>query len=794
MQARLHQEIVQHDSKALITVDELKLSINDLHSWGLSALQVAAREGQWQVCVKLLSLNASIDQVRETAADNAAVNPPNSYFANQSSKTPLYLAVEYGHTLLAQILLACGANKELALNIAHDSNDLQMQHRLAHLALDTDVAFGLAFYAMNKNNDGVLKKVLEQLDEGHANILAISALLEAALALPAEKAVEVLLERANGRALREDPSIYSAGYWASQYAEDFLKRVCLSTSDWVTTLSQLRATQRPVKSCFDAAPLAAKNAYIAKQQFAGVHIQQQPSLTLEQNAAYADLAHAKRLEVELYCETTEDFAAIAKAAWENKNLIILTSLQKHFNQGLHRAFIESDHKALAQFWFLSEEKYFHEVALDLEGESDLLLNATRFFGSQQSLLHELVGRSMDLKTRPEQVMVEFAARVAVDDDAMVSTLQICVQDRYSIASINLEAEESKEEEKSSYDSNPFFKLLEPPSDNKLSPFKINVSLSDPLTPHDLSIVSVCFNRFGVGINKDEHQASLEQSAARQRRRKNKVAPFKDLSSHLWVNYIVPSLNSKDLKSLASVSHYTHEYKLAAEPHFDARWIAHDERFIASSRREERLNRFLNEAESINRLLEAMQAGLDEKSFLDEREVCFPTTVMLISSGFTLLAIYGLIYYNAAIADDYTAINLTQSCAATNACNVYNECIELCESRDLHATAFALSLLGGIFSLTFLLSSFIMLMENCFAGQQRFDDMPLSDVCADALVELREVKSSQPDPLPILQANSPVGYVRQIATEVRSNRLRGAARIQAEIEIEKRDEVIERERV
>jgi hypothetical protein len=257
---------------------------------------------------------------------------------------------------------------------------------------------------------------------------------------------------------------------------------------------------------------------------------------------------------------------------------------------------------------------------------------------------------------------------------------------------------------------------------------------------------------------------------------------------------VPSLNSKDLKSLASVSHYTHEYKLAAEPHFDARWIAHDERFIASSRREERLNRFLNEAESINRLLEAMQAGLDEKSFLDEREVCFPTTVMLISSGFTLLAIYGLIYYNAAIADDYTAINLTQSCAATNACNVYNECIELCESRDLHATAFALSLLGGIFSLTFLLSSFIMLMENCFAGQQRFDDMPLSDVCADALVELREVKSSQPDPLPILQANSPVGYVRQIATEVRSNRLRGAARIQAEIEIEKRDEVIERERV
>ncbi|MDR3476650.1 MAG: ankyrin repeat domain-containing protein [Gammaproteobacteria bacterium] len=791
MQRRLHQEIIHHDPNALVTVCEPELSVHDFHHSGLSSLQLAAQEGMWQLVVKLLSLGASIDQVNADAA-----NPLNAYFACQSQKTPLYLAIEYGHTLLAQILLACGASQALAFETANTLNNLQMQYRLKQLELDMDIAFSLAFYATIKNDAAVVERILDLLDKDNGNISAVSALLEVALAFDAKSLALVLLQRVGERALRNDPAIYTAGYWASESCKDLLDKACRSDDDWLRTLRQLHVTDRSLKDCLSSAPANIKKEYLAKQKIE-MRVDQE-RLTPEQNAAYAELARGRRLEVELYCETPEEFAVLAEAAWENKNLIILTHLLLHFNLGLFKTFIQNNQSHLAQLWFFLEDKHFHEIALDLKNESELLTRATNFFASESSLLHSLVGQSIHLEKLPDQSFVEFAHKVASDEDALVSALQVSVQDRYPLAAVNIELEESKEEKAGL--ANPFFRFLEVSPTETKSQFKINVSLSDALTPHDLSIVSVCFNRFGVGINNDEAQKPQEEIRDNPRRKKNKIAPFKDLPSHLWTGYIIPSLDSKNLKALASVSHYMHEYKLITEPALGVQWEANNNLFRARNRRDERLMRLENEAEAINRLLESMQNDLDEKPYGEERDLVFPLKISGGSFLVLALMVYGFINSVIEFNEDRGKLDTLmtadgKSCSAHHACSnyYYTECNDLCDSQGLNELVMALCIIGGVLSLAWTIGASCVLWETCVEGQDRFDHLPLSDLSENTALELNEAKDSMPDPLPHINANTRIGSARNIATALKVQHQREAVQIKHAMAEERRQEDAERKR-
>src|SRR5690348_8954179 len=88
----LFNYISLHQSDKLIT--ELKnqvWSINDVNEYGERLLNLAIREGMIHAVIWLLYANATI-------YDN-----------------DLIIAIERGHPLIAQILLACGANKQNAI-------------------------------------------------------------------------------------------------------------------------------------------------------------------------------------------------------------------------------------------------------------------------------------------------------------------------------------------------------------------------------------------------------------------------------------------------------------------------------------------------------------------------------------------------------------------------------------------------------------------------------------------------------------------------------------------------------
>lgn len=111
----------------------------------LTRMQLAAQENDFQEIVQLAKSSVDMDAV------------------TQQRKTPLYLAVERGHTLTAQVLLALGAKKELAVELAHENKRSDLETKLEQLVLDMDVMRGLLFWAVNQNDYDILKKLIVNL-------------------------------------------------------------------------------------------------------------------------------------------------------------------------------------------------------------------------------------------------------------------------------------------------------------------------------------------------------------------------------------------------------------------------------------------------------------------------------------------------------------------------------------------------------------------------------------------------------------------------------------------------------
>lgn len=110
----LHQNITNGNVVAPTEVD--RLSINKFNKIGLTALQLAAREGQIAVVLRLINNGAEVDLVG--SSDSILTHTNDSRVQEQSQKTPFYLALENGHMLVAQILLVYGASKQQATLIA----------------------------------------------------------------------------------------------------------------------------------------------------------------------------------------------------------------------------------------------------------------------------------------------------------------------------------------------------------------------------------------------------------------------------------------------------------------------------------------------------------------------------------------------------------------------------------------------------------------------------------------------------------------------------------------------------
>ncbi len=117
-------------------------NVNEVNERNLSLLQIAARDGQLDAVLELLTKGALVDQTMIT-------NDSTDYINQNSHKSALYFAVERRHFLIAKILLVAGANIDKANDVATHFNDDQVKQNLQGLSIDDVLLANIVIWAID---------------------------------------------------------------------------------------------------------------------------------------------------------------------------------------------------------------------------------------------------------------------------------------------------------------------------------------------------------------------------------------------------------------------------------------------------------------------------------------------------------------------------------------------------------------------------------------------------------------------------------------------------------------------
>ena len=226
---------------------------NTVVKTGLSPLQLAARTGSIPEIVSILAEGAGVDEVNylgEFKSDNP--------FVEQQTKCPaLYLAMERGHRLAAQVLLAFGADKGSALKLAVQFKNQDVGKELAALQQDPELPFTL-IAIFGSEYKGLVYRLLGQplleividpaldkdkkADAGDESKVgpeetAIAGLIELAANKNRSHFLNELLTV--GKPLHRS-DVRSAGYWALEKGNsDMVDKVCRNPREKALALCQL---------------------------------------------------------------------------------------------------------------------------------------------------------------------------------------------------------------------------------------------------------------------------------------------------------------------------------------------------------------------------------------------------------------------------------------------------------------------------------------------------------------------------------------------------------------------------
>lgn len=280
----LHTSIQAHNHAEVCNVLNEKYSQEDSpvhtrNSVGFFPLQLAAREGMITSALHLLMRGARIDQVSRYTSSHY-----DHLVENEPKKTPFYLALQNGHFLLAEILLAFDANKEKAEKIATDCKEKEMDPLLNKINLTKPTLIAILFWAMQNhkkyNMENLIKSMARKLDsfmelsqtenkeekkeekkeerKSDDVIIQIKSnkditrFLEFAAYLNDATLISIFLDLLADPADNSDPIIRTAGFWTairngnvlSPPQEKLVKDFCYNVQGRVNTINQLEEESR----------------------------------------------------------------------------------------------------------------------------------------------------------------------------------------------------------------------------------------------------------------------------------------------------------------------------------------------------------------------------------------------------------------------------------------------------------------------------------------------------------------------------------------------------------------------
>jgi len=769
---RLHQTIINQEP-----IEKGTLRPGIAISPGFFAIQLAAREGRLNAVLELILLGEDIDVCTYETEQKSHQS------SKTAEKTPFYLALEYGHTYLADVLLALGANKDLAIEIAKSHNETEFVKKLEALAVQEHLVYAAALWVISQENvyEGsqnkkrMLQNLLPQLNRVDLDGAAISGLIELVLQQKQTHLVNSIL---TNQPLRCVPEINTAGYWAAladvSIGTQMLNKVCKDDKAFLLTLQQLHDHHQPaaaIKLCLASASEAVKKEFAENSRLKIKPADEK--LSDVQEYVYNTASKSDKDAVDLFKPTFEDYTVIFKYALKKKNFVAFQTLHSaNENIALLNGLLEKNENQLAQFCFfnfnLSATLAIPGVILGIENFSKLL----KTFSSPEGYAHQLVSTGIKRNVLPSKDVVAFVKQLLPTPSTYVGVVLRAIEDRYQIKSLRIAEDVVKKALAAKHPPKKRYHYVE---------------TKTPLSSRDRSLHIIMLDRFDIALNapleEADHKRDLEIKVDSDKTKDMSI--FKNLSSDLW-REIFPYLNGNTLAVFPAASQQFYEYKLQtdAQNKFGDEWkLQRDIQKNAS--------KFFNFAEE-RRLLQALITSLEEdlvgRSFIDYETLIWGIMLFVIFGGGLIASAYFMhdIVGALEVIKNQLKETMTSRGRTCKKMNYYSnewcglridykedysyylvsdmpECSKLCKNLHDKGDDLIGPIFGIIFGSVFFLLSLGVLSAGCQEDRSKYRNDPLTSLSDDVQTAMAEIKQERPT---LLTNNFPTATRDHITSEAR----------------------------
>lgn len=392
----LHKALLEHRPNDVIEEIHDNSSPNfnfaQQDSNGRNLLQLAASRGFVQAVLWGAYAKVPINASQEIKHQNT------NHHLQESEKTPLYLAVEHGHWLIAQILLILGADKNKTLDLARKANNLEVLNTLNQLHIDHDVFRAVLYWIVNNHhpvygnnllnlikpqiaitethklqieNDekSVSEKVhLITIDEEKIHdqvpLPSIQNDLYGIIELAAQKNLTHLVSglfEINNQ-IRTDPSYATLGYWAAKNDNTEMYNLILKNDEHVfLTLQQLdeMSTQDNFGKFFALSSKEQQDTFLNLDE--DRHEEKMPKKQAK-IFTQAKFAEDRKLKHFKHNELNRNYFAVLDFIFESRNFVALNTLIQNTDQNKLLGYALANKKR-ELFFILSflNNQYTHEL-------------------------------------------------------------------------------------------------------------------------------------------------------------------------------------------------------------------------------------------------------------------------------------------------------------------------------------------------------------------------------------------------------------------------------------------------
>ncbi len=376
----------------------------------LLPLQLSAREGESDLTKRLLMEGALVDDFKSRSLEEKELS--------NTAKPPIYHAVERGQLMDAQYLLAWGADKDVAMTLAADTKELELQNVLNRLRINPGIAMALLTNLICFLDDRILKTDLQFEEELLRNYLSpdFSAVINKALT---DSKIVNEVVRSNAQVIK-----YCSISFPKQSYYDILHGL--------QDLATLHKNHEIAKI------LMKVKAQLRLNGFPLHASQSEEKLSAKQKSIYEAAMIGKIPSIK---PGEEDLYAVMSRAHHDKHIVALYTLAKlGIHSNLLKQFILNEHKDLAFYWMTFFNLSPFKVALDwvndpsnTDDEKKYLLKKLieqtwTITGAFQSIISRSIANE-----DPLPQLWKLYNLLPENEDKAFLVLRRCIRDHYNIS-------------------------------------------------------------------------------------------------------------------------------------------------------------------------------------------------------------------------------------------------------------------------------------------------------------------------------------------------------------------------